>query len=73
MPVALVLAANVVVFLGYVIVFLTLRENSYASRIIEVAKDQKVISTGPYVYVCHPMYLGATAMALFTPLALGSY
>jgi len=72
-PVALVLAADVIVFLGYVIAFLTLRENSYASRIIEVDKEQKVIVTGPYAYVRHPMYLGMIVMFLFTPLALGSY
>ncbi|HEX7576119.1 MAG TPA: isoprenylcysteine carboxylmethyltransferase family protein, partial [Candidatus Methanoperedens sp.] len=47
--------------------------NSYASRIIEVEKGQKVITTGPYAIVRHPMYLGVLVMYLFTPLALGSY
>lgn len=72
-PVVLVLAADVTVFLGYSIVFLTLRENSYASRIIEVEPGQKVISTGPYAVIRHPMYAGVLLMFLFTPLALGSY
>jgi protein-S-isoprenylcysteine O-methyltransferase Ste14 len=71
-PVDLVLASDAIVFLGYLVFFLTLRENSYASRIISVEKDQTVISTGPYAVVRHPMYLGALVMLLFTPPALGS-
>jgi protein-S-isoprenylcysteine O-methyltransferase Ste14 len=71
-PVALVLAADLIVVLGYVIAFLTFRENSYAFRIIEVDKEQKVIATRPYAYVRHPMYLGMIVMFLFTPLALES-
>ncbi len=72
-PVFLVIAANAIVFLGYLLVFFVLRENSYASRIIQVEKGQKVITTGPYALVRHPMYLGVLLMYLFTPLALGSY
>ena len=72
-PVLLVIAANAIVFSGYIFVFRVLRENSYASRIIEVEKGQKVITTGPYAIVRHPMYLGVLLMYLFTPLALGSY
>jgi len=71
-PVALVLAANTLVFLGYLLFFLVLRENSYASRVIEVEQGQKVITTGPYAVVRHPLYLGVLVMLLFTPLALGS-
>jgi len=72
-PVYLVIAANAIVLSGYIFVFLVLRENSYASRIIEVEKGQKVITTGPYAIVRHPMYLGVLIMYLFTPIALGSY
>jgi len=72
-PVYLVIAANAIVLSGYFFVFLVLRENSYASRIIEVEKGQEVITTGPYAIVRHPMYLGVLVMYLFTPLALGSY
>ena len=72
-PVIMVIIADIVVLLGYGFVFLVLKENSYASRVIEVEKDQKVISSGPYAVVRHPMYLGVAVMFLFTPLALGSY
>jgi len=72
-PVTVVIMADVMVLLGYGFVFLVLRENSYASRVIEVEKDQEVISSGPYAIVRHPMYLGVALMFLFTPLALGSY
>ena len=72
-PFLLVFAANAIVLAGYIFVFFVLRENSYASRIIEVEKGQKVITTGPYAIVRHPMYLGVLLMYLFTPLALGSY
>jgi len=47
-PIYLVLTADALVFLGYVIFFFVMRENSYLSRIVAVEEDQKVISTGPY-------------------------
>ncbi|MFH1183806.1 MAG: isoprenylcysteine carboxylmethyltransferase family protein [Chloroflexota bacterium] len=72
-PVALVLAADVLVLLGYFGVFWVFRENTYTSRVVEVEQDQKVISSGPYAVVRHPMYLGVMLMYLMTPLALGSY
>ena len=72
-PVAVVLAANALVILGYAFVFLVFRENTFASRIVKVEQSQEVISTGPYTIVRHPMYLGISIMFLATPLALGSY
>jgi protein-S-isoprenylcysteine O-methyltransferase Ste14 len=72
-PVWLVIAANAIVFLGYIFIILVFKENSYASTIIQVEKEQPVITTGPYAIVRHPMYLGLLLMILFTPLALGSY
>ena len=72
-PTALVVAADVLVLLGYIGFFLVLRENSYASRVVEVDEQQKVITTGPYALVRHPMYTSITVLWAFTPLALGSY
>ncbi|MDD1695490.1 MAG: isoprenylcysteine carboxylmethyltransferase family protein [Methanoregula sp.] len=72
-PAGVVLAANTIVILGYLYIFLVFRENTYASRIVQVEQNQKVISTGPYALVRHPMYLGISIMLLATPIALGSY
>jgi protein-S-isoprenylcysteine O-methyltransferase Ste14 len=72
-PHALVIAGAILVLLGYCMFFLVMRENTYASRVVEVEQGQKVIDTGPYSLVRHPMYLAAIIMYGFTPLALGSY
>jgi protein-S-isoprenylcysteine O-methyltransferase Ste14 len=72
-PVGLVVIADILVLLGYGIVFLVFRENRYASRVIEVAQGQTVISSGPYAMVRHPMYLGSLLLYILSPLALGSY
>lgn len=72
-PVWMVIAANVMVFLGYVFIIMVFKENSYASTVIQVEKEQQVIKTGPYAIVRHPMYTGLLITQLFTPLALGSY
>ena len=71
-PVYMVVAGNVLVVLGLIIIFFVFKENSYTSGIIEVGQDQTVISTGLYRVVRHPMYAGAILMLLGTPLALGS-
>jgi protein-S-isoprenylcysteine O-methyltransferase Ste14 len=68
-----VIAADLVVLFGYGIFISVLRENQYASRTIQVEQGQRVISSGPYAFVRHPMYLGVTLMYLATPIALGSY
>lgn len=72
-PSWLVIAADIVILLGYLLFILTLRENEYASRTIEVAEGQRVITTGPYAVVRHPMYVAATVIIGFSALALGSY
>jgi protein-S-isoprenylcysteine O-methyltransferase Ste14 len=65
--------SDVFVVLGLTLVFLVFRENSFTSAVIEVNTGQKVIATGPYSVVRHPMYTGALLMLFFTPLALGSF
>jgi protein-S-isoprenylcysteine O-methyltransferase Ste14 len=72
-PVVVSLIADGFVALGFYIVFLVFRENSYTSATIEVANEQKVITSGPYRIVRHPMYAGAFLLLIFTPLALGSW
>ena len=72
-PAEIIIATDILIFGGYIIIFLVFSENSYASRIIEIDKEQKVISSGLYRVVRHPMYLGVLIMYLSTPLALGSY
>lgn len=71
-PIVSVIADGFVA-LGFLIVFLVFRENSYTSAVIEVSPEQKVITSGPYRVVRHPMYAGALLLLLFTPLALGSW
>jgi protein-S-isoprenylcysteine O-methyltransferase Ste14 len=66
------LVSNVFVALGLLVVFLVFKANSFASATIEIGKEQKLISTGAYGVVRHPMYSGALLMLLFIPLALGS-
>lgn len=61
-PVPVVLMADLIVLLGYGLFVLVLKENRYASRIIEVEAQQQVITTGPYSLVRHPLYL---AVSLF--------
>lgn len=58
--------------LSFGIFFHVMIENAYASKIVEIQKGQKVISTGSYAVVRHPMYAAGIAFALLTPLALGS-
>lgn len=72
-PVEIVVLSDTVFLLGYYLFFLTLKENPYAARTIEVEKDQKVISTGPYAVVRHPMYSAVLLIIFVTPLCLGSY
>ncbi len=65
--------ADGLVALGFYVVFLTFRENSFTSATIETSGGQQVVTRGPYRLVRHPMYAGALFMMLFTPVALGSW
>lgn len=72
-PLPVVVAGDVLVALGFFAVSLVFRENSYASAVIEVGAEQKVIDTGPYALVRHPMYAGALVLLAGIPPALGSF
>jgi protein-S-isoprenylcysteine O-methyltransferase Ste14 len=72
-PLTVVVAGDLLVALGFLMVFLVFKENTFAAATIAVAPDQKVVSTGPYAVVRHPMYSGALIMLFGTPLALGSW
>jgi protein-S-isoprenylcysteine O-methyltransferase Ste14 len=70
-PFSIVMFEEFLVALSFFIVFLVFKENTSSAATIEVAADPKVISTGPYALVRHPMYSGALVMLFGTPLALG--
>ena len=72
-PVVAVVVADILFLLGYGLFVLVLRENSYASRVVEVEEGQRVIATGPYAIVRHPMYVAVIVIFVATPVALGSW
>jgi protein-S-isoprenylcysteine O-methyltransferase Ste14 len=72
LPPYVALAGDALVAFGFLIVFLVYKENTFASATIELAPEQKVISTGPYKLVRHPMYMGAFFLLVGIPLSLGS-
>lgn len=72
-PLFLVITGDLLVALGLLFVFLVFRENTFTSATIELRDEQRVIATGPYAHVRHPMYAGAFLMLLGIPLALGSW
>ena len=67
------LVGDVLVLMGLGIGSLVVLQNSYAAANIKVEADQKVISTGLYGLVRHPMYFGSLIIMVGIPLALGSY
>lgn len=73
MPMWLVIAAAVMLLVSYGLYGEVMRENAYLSRTVEVQENQKVIDTGLYGIVRHPMYFATTLLFLSFPLVLGSY
>jgi protein-S-isoprenylcysteine O-methyltransferase Ste14 len=67
------LAGDALVAIGWFAIFFVFKENSFTAATIELAPGQKVISTGPYALVRHPMYAGALVMLAGIPVALGSW
>ena len=72
-PLGGISAGDILVALGFYLISLVYRENTFTSATIEIAENQKVVSTGPYAIVRHPMYASASLYLVGTPLALGSY
>jgi protein-S-isoprenylcysteine O-methyltransferase Ste14 len=73
MPPYLALTGDVLVGLGWLAIFFVFKENTFTSATIELAPGQRVISTGPYRLIRHPMYAGVYVMLLGIPIALGSW
>ena len=73
MPLYASVGGDVLLALGFLIVFFVCKENTFASAIIEVAPEQQVISTGLYALVRHPMYMGGIFWFVGMALSLGSW
>ena len=72
-PLYVAIAGDFLVALGFLIIFFVYKENTFASATIELAPEQKVISTGLYALVRHPMYMGGLFLFVGMPLSLGSW
>lgn len=72
LPNSVVIGAALIFLLAYILYAEVLRENTYLSRTIEVQENQKVIDTGLYGIVRHPMYSATLLLFLSMPLVLGS-
>ena len=72
MPLAVTIIAVILFLFSYILLAFVLRQNEYLSRTIEVQENQKVVDTGLYGVVRHPMYMATIIMFLSMPLILGS-
>ena len=72
-PFAVAVAGDVLVAIGFALIFRVYRENTFTSATVEIAPNQTVVTTGPYAIVRHPMYASACLYLVGTPLALGSW
>jgi protein-S-isoprenylcysteine O-methyltransferase Ste14 len=72
-PVYAVALGDAVMLLGWLGIYFVFRENSFAAATIQSSAEQRVISTGPYAWVRHPMYAAALVMLLGISPALGSW
>ena len=73
MPIWVVTTASIIFVISYILYAEVLRENTYLSRTLEVQENQKVIDTGLYGIVRHPMYFATTILFLSFPVILGSW
>ena len=72
LPNMAVLIASIIFVIAYILYAVVLRENEYLSRTIEVEENQRVVNTGLYAVVRHPMYSATILLFLSMPLILGS-
>jgi protein-S-isoprenylcysteine O-methyltransferase Ste14 len=72
-PLPVEIVGDVLVAVGFLIIFLVFRVNTFTSCTIGIAEGQEVITTGPYAIVRHPMYSGSLLYMIGIPLALGSW
>jgi protein-S-isoprenylcysteine O-methyltransferase Ste14 len=70
---SVVIVSEILFLAGYFFLFLVFKENKYLAHTVVVTEDQKVVTTGPYAVVRHPMYLSELIMFVFAGPALGSY
>jgi len=62
-----------VMLVAWLLIFLVFRANTFAAAVIQVEASQKVVSSGPYRFIRHPMYSALGLLSFAVPLALGSY
>ena len=72
MPKIIVIISSIIFLISYLLYAIVLKENAYLSRTIGVKKEQKLIDTGLYGIVRHPMYFATIFLFLSIPLILGS-
>jgi protein-S-isoprenylcysteine O-methyltransferase Ste14 len=72
-PNVVVVIASAIMAVTFILLFFVMKQNAYASRVIEIQENQKVISTGAYAIVRHPMYSVFVIMFLAVPFVLGSW
>src|SRR5215470_17512884 len=73
MPAYVSIIGEALIVVSFLFMFWVIKVNSFAASTIQVTEDQRVISTGPYASVRHPMYSGALLLLIGMPLALGSW
>jgi protein-S-isoprenylcysteine O-methyltransferase Ste14 len=73
LPAVISLAGDALIALSFVGFWRVMKENRFSAATVQIAGDQRVISSGPYALVRHPMYAAAVPMIVAIPLALGSW
>ncbi len=72
-PLGVVVAGVAVMLIGYAMFAAVILQNAYAARVVDVYENQKIITTGLYALVRHPMYTASILLFLAMPFALGSW